>query len=77
MKLPLILILLVALDIGSFAMTSEVRRVHGKPQLFVDGKIATSLLGYSLNDEDYADLVKAGIDVVDLDLSAEWKGPGE
>jgi len=56
-------------------LESEVKRYKGRPQLFVNGKLASSLIAFSLNAKDFQDFVDAGIFVVDMSVPFPWVGP--
>ena len=56
-------------------LNTEVRTFKGLPQLFINGKLSSSLIGYSQSGKDYQDLLKAGITVADINAPFEWLGP--
>jgi hypothetical protein len=56
-------------------LTTEVRRHNGLPQLFVNGELTSSLIGFTGSSEYLPDFMKAGIFVLDVSIPVGWVGP--
>jgi hypothetical protein len=56
-------------------LTSTVKRFNGMPSLFVNGKLTSSLIGFTSKSEDLPDFLKAGFRILDVGLPFDWVGP--
>ncbi len=68
-------IILWATGSAASGLESEVKRYKGLPQLFVNGKLTSSLIAFSLDAKGFQDFVDAGIFVVDMGVPFPWLGP--
>lgn len=56
-------------------LTSEVKRFQGMPSLFVNGKLTSSLICYTNYSKDFADFLKAGFTILDIEAPFDyWVG---
>ncbi len=57
------------------SLTGEIRPYKGQPALFVDGKLTSSVIGFTNTSRNHPDFLKAGIFTVDFGVPFGWLGP--